>query len=820
MSPETLGLTTSEAAARLRQYGPNAVRTSRTRVWRVLLRQVRSPLLVLLAVTAAASYVVGERNDAIIIGVILTASVGLGFVNEFRAGRAADALRARLEHDCTAWRDGAPVRLPVTRLVPGDVVEIRLGDIVPADLELIAADGLECDESTLTGESVPVTKTTDDPLARTVRMGTVVHAGSGTATVRATGGTTDFGRIAAGLTDTEPPTAFQRGLTGFSMLLVRVAVVLIGAILVINLLLQRPLIDAALFSLAIGVGISPQLLPAVVSTSMTHGAHQLARRKVLVKRLVSIEDLGDIQTLFTDKTGTLTEGAVAFERAVDAPTVPAGTATRLGAICTEVVRLTNGEVTGNALDIALVHAVGLPTTEVVARRAFDHVHRSAAVVVRGADGGWLRLEKGAPEALLAAAGLTSGPMVEAARQELTEGNRVVAVSRVGVDGPTPTSTPTGTPEVVGLLVFRDPPKQSAAESLGRLRDLGISVHILTGDAAEVAEHVSHQLDMRPGGTLTGREIDELTDSALAAAIPGTRVFARVSPEQKARIVRVHRKAGFDVAFLGDGVNDALAIHDADVGISVDSATDVAKQAADVILLEKDLDVLADGVIEGRRIFANTTKYILMGTSSNFGNMLSAAAASAFLTFLPMLPSQILLNNLLYDASQLAIPTDRVDHEQLARPVEWDIGHIRRYMLMIGPLSSLFDFMTFALMLQVFHAGPELFRTGWFIESLATQTLIVFVIRTTRVPFWRSRPSAPLLATVSAVVVVGVLLPLSPLAAVFGFTPLGLPYFATLVFLVIVYSLIVDRAKRWATTPVGPPPGVKRRSWPRGRGAHR
>jgi len=797
--PDRDGLTSAEAANLLRQYGPNLIGSSRANAWRVLVRQLKSPLLLLLAVTAFISYLVGEHSDAVIIGVILSASIGLGFTNEYQAARAAEALKSRLTHDCTTWRDGRALRIPVTQLVPGDLVEIRLGDIVPADLTIIEATGLECDESMLTGEPVPVDKAFDAAAS----MGTIVHGGSGRGIVTSTGAGTAFGRIAAGLTNEEPPTSFQRGLTQFSMLLVRIAAVLTGAIFVTNLILHRPVIDAILFSLAIAIGISPQLLPAVVSTSMTRGAHRLARRKVLVKRLVCIEDLGDIETLFTDKTGTLTEGAIAFDHAIDASGVPAGTTLDLGAICTEVTVLATGELAGNALDVALLQATKPPQAKVVDRREFSHELRTTAVAVQLDDGRFERIEKGAPEAIFASADEVDPAIRAASEREMKAGNRVVAVTRAHLSDARVGAAPTTPVSVIGLLVFRDPPKESAGASLARLASLGVEVRIVTGDAAEVAQQLCAQFDLAVDGTLSGEQVDALSDAELTKVIPTTRIFARVSPEQKARIVRLHHEAGNDVAFMGDGVNDALAIHQADVGISVESASDVAKDAADVVLLEKDLGVLADGVIEGRRIFANTAKYILMGTSSNFGNMFSAAAASAFLAFLPMLPSQILLNNLLYDSSQLAIPTDDVDDDQLARPAEWDIAHIRRYMLMIGPLSSIFDFLTFALMLQVFHAGPELFRTGWFVESLATQTLIVFVIRTGRTPFWRSKPSWQLATAVSAVVILGALLPLAPFAQALGFVRLSVPYFLALAGMVVVYALIVDRAKHWATRPLAP-----------------
>jgi len=567
-------------------------------------------------------------------------------------------------------------------------------------------------------------------------MGTIVHSGWGRAEVTTTGPRTVFGGIAAGLSDVEPLTGFQRGLTQFSMLLVRIAGLLTVSIFVINLVLARPLIDAILFSLAIAVGISPQLLPAVVSTSMTRGAHNLARRKVLVKRLISIEDLGDIETLFTDKTGTLTEGAIGFDHAVDATTQPTGSVLRLGAICTDVTVLADGERVGNALDVALLQVADTPSAKVVDRRAFSHDTRTTAVVILREDGSFERIEKGAPESVFAGVAVVDEALRATAEVELAAGKRVIAVTSTLVDAPSVDAMSAGPSTVVGLLVFLDPPKATAKQSLQRLAALGVDVRIVTGDAPGVAEHVCAQVGLTLDGTMTGDQVDALDDSALIAAIPKTRIFARVSPQQKARIVRVHHEAGHDVAFMGDGVNDALAIHQADVGISVDSASDVARDAADVVLLEKDLGVLADGVIEGRRIFANTTKYVLMGTSSNFGNMFSAAAASAFLAFLPML--------------------------------------------------------------QVFHAGPAMFRTGWFVESLATQTLIVFVIRTSRTPFWRSRPSKQLLIAVLAVVLLGALLPVSPLAPTLGFVPLSAPYFLSLLGMVVVYALIVDHAKHWAT----------------------
>jgi Mg2+-importing ATPase len=724
------GLSGAEAARRLAETGPNAVRSHRARPLPVLARQLRSPLLGLLAATAAASFFVGERADAVIITLILVASVGLGFVNEFRAEKAAEALHTQLRHRCAVRRDGRSQPVDVTGLVPGDIVELQLGDVIPADLRLLAVTGLECDESVLTGEAVPVAKGTAvvthpggiAELSSCALMGTVVAAGSGRGVAVATGGAAQFGRIALGLGERQPETAFQAGLRRFSMLLVQVAAVLTVAIFAINIALHRPFLDALLFSLAIAVGISPQLLPAVVSTSLSAGSRQLARRKVLVKRLVCIEDLGDVETLFTDKTGTLTEGQIRFMRAECAPPGPGAAAgpsgpgddpLLLGLLCNEAVVEDGRAVRGNPLDLALWASpaaapwqAALDGWRRVAVLPFDHDRRLASVLAEASDGRRVIIVKGAPETVLGRC--TTVPQQAAAQlsAEFAAGNRVVAVATRDAAPRTAALSPADEQglEFRGLLVFLDPPKHSARPALARLARLGVTVKIVTGDSGPVAARVCADLGLPAGRVVTGAELTAVPAGELAGLIDATTVFARVSPEQKAQIVRTHWRTGRDVAFLGDGVNDALALHAADVGISVESAVDVAKDAADVILLEKDLDVLADGVTGGRRIFANTMKYVLMGTSSNFGNMFSAAAASAFLPFLPMLPSQILLNNLLYDASQLAIPTDHADEEQLARPSRWDVRFIRRFMLFFGPLSSVFDFATFAVLLWVFQAG--------------------------------------------------------------------------------------------------------------------
>jgi Mg2+-importing ATPase len=811
------GLAAAEAARRLGLGGPNAVATHRLRWWAVLGRQLRSALLLLLFITAAISFVVGDRSDALIIGVILVASVGLGFVNEYRAQLATEALHTQIHHEVVARRDDRAEAVDVLKLVPGDVVRLSIGAVVPADVRVIQADGLECDESVLTGESQPTEKSSAAVAAGTdlgdmnscAFMGTVVHAGSGDAVVVATGSHTEFGRIALGLGERQEETEFQAGLRHFSGLLVRVAGALTTSIFVINVVLQRPLLESLLFSLAIAVGITPQLLPAVVTTSLATGSRRLARKKVLVKRLVCIEDLGDIEVLLTDKTGTLTEGQIAFERAIDPNGRPSDEVFALGLVCTEATIEDHHAVGGNPLDMAMWQApqsqTASPTGERVATLPFDHDRRMTSVLVDTAEHGRLLVTKGAPESVVARSTNVSEAAHTTLDGEFAAGSRVVAVATRPAPG-LATVTPADECDLTltGYLVFLDPPKPDAAASLRRLADLGITVKVVTGDNAMVAEKVCRDLGLDVEGTMTGSQIEALDDETLRARAAATTIFARVSPEQKARLIRMHRTVGRDVAFLGDGVNDAVALHAADVGISVESGADVAKDAADIVLLEKDLDVLAEGVAEGRRTFANTIKYVLMGTSSNFGNMFSAASASAFLSFLPMLPSQILLNNLLYDSSQMTIPTDLVDHEMLTRPSHWDIHFIRRFMLFFGPISSLFDFVTFGIMLWVFHAGPALFRSGWFVESLATQTLVVFVIRTRRIPFWHSRPSRSMLIAVPTVVAIGAYLPYSPASHALGFQPLPASFFVALAAMVAAYLTFVEYGKRHFFERVTPP----------------
>jgi P-type Mg2+ transporter len=802
------GLSSDEVAERLRQFGPNVLGTHRVRPAAVLFRQVRNPILILLLGAALVSGLTGGGTNALIIALIVVLSVGLGFVNEYRAEIAMAALRAQIRQEAEVRRDGRASRVPVMDLVPGDVVVLRIGALVPADLRLLQTDELECDEGVLTGESMPVPKSVAATAGRQPQdqpgcafMGTIVHQGSALGVVVRTGGRTAFGQIAAGLTEKQSQTAFEVGLSRFSRFLFAVAAVLTAFIFIVNVALSRPLIEALLFSLAIAVGIAPEMMPAIVTVSLSAGSKALAAKNVLVKRLVAIEDLGNIEILFTDKTGTLTEGAITFQRALDADGQDSDRVLLLGLVCNEAA----ASAGGNALDQALWSAPGAAARGPAAAAAgewrrrsvlpFDHERQLASVLAIDPGGQHVLVTKGAPEVVLDRCPKVPARARSVMQALFSEGARVVAVATRPAQG---LQAPAVADEygltLAGFLTFADRPKPDAGASIAQLEQLGVQVKIITGDNGQVAANVCAQIGLDCAGILSGADLESLDDDHLEAAIEATTVFARISPDQKSRIIKVARRTGKDVAFLGDGVNDAVALHHADVGISVDSGTDVAKEAADVVLLDKDLGVLAEGVREGRRIFANTMKYVLMATSSNFGNMFSAAGASVFLSFLPMLPSQILLNNLLYNSGQLVIPTDRVDPEALARPAAWDMKFIRNFMSVFGPVSSIFDFLTFWIMLVVLHASHAGFRTGWFVESIATQTLVVYVIRTRRIPFLKSRPSRLMLVVPTSAALVGAILPYTGLARLLGFTPLPVAFFLLLLGLVVVYLLLVELAK--------------------------
>ena len=798
------GLSAAEAAGRLAELGPNAITTHDVRALAILGRQLRNPLLLLLLAATVVSVLVGQHTDAVIIGVIVGLSVGLGFFNEYRSERVIEALHSSIRHSAFVRRDGMTIAVDITALVVGDVVELRTGDLVAADLRLIEVRELECDEAVLTGEPMPKTKSIQ-PVAVAAPgdlgytcvayMGTTVRGGAGTGVVVATGLATAFGAVARRLGDRQPVTAFQRGLRSFSLLLVWVTALLAGGIFVVNSLLGRPVLESALFALAIAVGLTPQLLPAIVTVSLAAGARRLAQNRVVVKRLISIEDLGNVEYLFTDKTGTLTEGRITLSESLAVDGTPDPDVLRLGALAT-AKQGGGSSRSGASLDDAIAEAS--PQADggrAIAELPFDHERRLMSVLVERPDGSRMLVTKGAPESVLARTP-TPAPAAAATVDRLFEsGARVVAVAtRPWTGGDTCELADERELELRGFLTFVDAPKADAAESLRRLGELGVEVKVVTGDNALVAMSVCRRLGLDAGDPISGADLEAMADDELRRRLPATRVFARVSPEQKSRIIAAAQALGKDVGFLGDGVNDAVALRNADVGISVDTGSEVAKDAADVVLLGKDLGILATGVLEGRRIFSNTMKYVLMGTSSNFGNMFSAAGGSLLLSFLPMTPTQILLNNLLYDAGEMTIPTDHVDAELLRRPAQWDIRMIRRFMILFGPISSLFDFATFAVMLFVFRAHGSLFQTAWFTESLATQSLVIFAIRTRRVPFFRSRPSAALAAGTLGSVAAAIAIPYTPLASLLGFTALPAAFLGILGLMVVTYLALVEAGK--------------------------
>jgi Mg2+-importing ATPase len=823
LSSSRQGLSSAEAARRLSLYGPNALFVRQVHPTLVLLRQLRNPILLLLLGAAVVSGFTGGATNALIIGVIVALSVGLGFFNEYRAEVAMTSLRSKIHHDAEVTRDGATRLVPVAELVPGDIVALSIGNVVPADVRLLTVDELECDEGVLTGESLPCAKTIDADATHEglnqpgcAFMGTIVHQGSALGVVVSSGSRTAFGQIAAGLTERQAQTGFEAGLSRFSRFLFGVAGALTLAIFAINVALSRPLIDALLFSLAIAVGIAPEMMPAIVTVSLSAGSRALVEKHVLVKRLVAIEDLGNIEILFTDKTGTLTEGVITFNQSLDALGAPSATPFLYGLVCNEAAPGQSGAVGGNSLDRALWDAPETSSKDDLAAAAakyerhailpFDHERQLASVLVKDPSGRGLLITKGAPEVLLGKCVQVPEAAGEMLARLFSDGARVIAVaSREAVLTSTVSPSDESGLTLAGFLTFADRPKRDAGTSIAQLEKLGIEVKIITGDNGLVAAKVCADIGLACQNVLSGVDVEALDDDQLVAAISTTTVFARISPDQKSRIVKVARLTGKDVAYLGDGVNDAVALHHADVGISVDSGTDVAKDAADVVLLDKDLGVLADGVMEGRRIFANTMKYVLMATSSNFGNMFSAAGASIFLSFLPMLPTQILLNNLLYNAGQLVIPSDRVDPEALARPAQWDMRFIRRFMSVFGPVSSVFDFLTFWVMLSLLHASHVEFRSGWFVESIATQTLVIYVIRTRRIPFFKSRPSTLMLIVPTGAALIGAVLPYTGLAHLLGFSPLPGIFFLILFAMVATYLLLVEVAKtRFYRVPINRP----------------
>jgi Mg2+-importing ATPase len=811
------GLSSSEAAARLRAFGPNLLRPARRgALLRLFLSRFRNPLVIVLLVASGISALTGETMSFLIITAMVLMSVTLDTVQEYRAGQAAERLKQSVAVRAAVLRDGQHIEIPMFEVVPGDVALLAAGDSVPADGRLLEARDFFVNQAFLTGEPYPVEKHAVElapgegleTAANAVLMGTTVISGSATVLVCRTGSATSIGEIAETLTARAPPTSFERGARRFGMMIMRLTLLLVLFVLLVNTVFHRPLLESFLFAIALAVGLTPELLPMIVSVTLARGAIRMARKQVIVKRLAAVQDLGGMDVLCTDKTGTLTEARIRLERHVDA-------SGRDSERVLKLAYLNSHFETGirSPLDDAILahEEIDVGAWRKIDEVPFDFERRRVSVLV---DDGASRLlvVKGAPEDILAlctsyeADGTeTTVPFDDAARGRVDalfgelgqEGFRVLGIAWRRVAPDCTHAVVSDETELVfaGFAAFLDPPKASAAQAVIDLASSGVAVKIVTGDNELVTRHVCTQLGLPIAGVLTGAEIQKMDDFALQAVVEDVNLFCRVTPSQKNRVILALKARGHVVGYLGDGINDAPSLHSADVGISVDSAVDVAKDAADMILLEHDLNVLQDGIEEGRRTLGNVLKYIMMGTSSNFGNMFSMAGATLVIPFLPMLPVQILLNNFLYDVSEVPIPLDNVDQAYLARPHEWDMAFIRNFMLVVGPVSSVFDFLTFYVMLELFHAGEALFHTGWFVESIATQVLVIFVIRTRFNPF-ASRPHPWLTATSLSVVAIAASLPFTPLGATLGFVPLPLDFFGILMAMVVVYLVAVEGVKRW------------------------
>ena len=819
------GLTSNEARRRLEQFGRNELASVQTRSWyHVLYRNAKDPLTVLLSVLGFISALTGDLKATALIVVMLVLSVVMRFVQEMRADKAAERLKVMVRTTVTVIRDGNKHDISLSSLVPGDIVHLSAGDMVPADVRLIASRDLYVNQASLTGESLPSEKHAPAlaavpkeilDLQNVCFMGTNVSSGTATAVVIGTGASTKFGSIARSVAaQAEGPTSFDKGVDRYAWLMIRFVAVMVPAVFLINGIARHDWVQAFLFAVAVAVGLTPELLPMIVTVNLSKGALDMSRKKVIVKRLNAIQDFGAMDVLCTDKTGTLTEGRVVLIRHVDVEG-------NENAQILDYAYLNSYYQTGlnNLLDEAVLEHDGEKRQEFAKQHEkideipFDFLRRRMSVVVKEPDGGHLLICKGAVEEVLAQCkGVTyRGRMENLKRSHLADTERLVsemnnegfrlialAVRQLPVAKTVYAASDESEMTLVGFLAFLDPPKESAANAIAELARHGVTIKILTGDNELVTRKICLEVGYSVEGLLLGSDVAAMDDAMLAEKAGFANVFCKLEPAHKERVIRAIKSRGHVVGFLGDGINDAPALKAADVGISVNEAVDIAKESSDIILTERSLLVLKDGVVEGRRAFGNIVKYIKMTGSSNFGNMFSVVGGSIFLPFLPMLPLQVIANNLLYDLSQASIPTDKIDKEYLEKPRQWNITRIRQFVLWIGPVSSLFDYATYFLMLYVFDcwANPALFHTGWFVESLFTQTLIIHVIRTNKVPFFQSRASVAL--TVSTLLVCGFAawLPYSPLAGALGFAPLPLLYWAYLTFFVLTYFVLAQIVKTW------------------------
>jgi len=819
------GLTQSEAENRARISGPNEVAQERRRGWFIrLLIIMRNPLVILLGVLSGVSFATGDARAGSVMAGMVVLSVALRFLQEARADSAAAKLKAMIHVTATVVRDGKARELPLRDLVPGDIVNLSAGDMIPGDVRVISAKDLFVSQGTLTGESLPVEKfheadpkAPDSPaeLKNTCFMGTSVQSGTATAVVVVTGVHTYLGTMASSITEEEPPTSFDQGLTRFTWLMIQLMAIMVPLVFFINGFTKHDWKAAFFFAMAVAVGLTPEMLPMIVSVCLAKGALAMSRKKVIVKHLNAIQNFGGMDVLCTDKTGTLTEDRVVLQRHCNVA----------GRETDEVLLdgyLISHFQTGlkNLLDTAILNSSDFRQKDLVEKFKkldeipFDFTRRMMSVLVENPEGKAILLTKGAPEEIFHQCSQFEldgklSPMDPALMKGLkdeyaslsNDGFRVLAVAVKELQGKR-TCSKDDEHELVlkGYVAFLDPPKRTAATAIEALRKHGVAVKILTGDNDLISRKVCKDVGLLADPMLLGDAVERMTDAELAVAAETTTLFARLSPAHKQRIVRALRATGHVVGFMGDGINDSPALRAADIGISVDTAADIAKESADLILLEKDLMVLEGGVTEGRKVFANIIKYIRMGASSNFGNMFSVLGASAFLPFLPMAPIQILTNNLLYDFSQVPIPTDAVDDEQVARPRPWNIGEIKRFILCIGPISSIFDYSTFFVMLWIFKcwdpSRASVFQTGWFVESLMTQTLVIHIIRTNKIPFLQSRASWPLTITTLSIMAFGAWLPYSPVASSLGLAHLPGLYWPILLLTLVAYTGLTQGAKVW------------------------
>ncbi|WP_454883268.1 magnesium-translocating P-type ATPase [Sphingomonas oryzagri] len=813
------GLSQAEADERLDRIGPNAdAAAKRSNLLRTIAGRLLEPLSLILLAAGVVSAVTGDVIGGSIIVVILSMSIGLDTIQEGRAIKAADVLRLSVALKASVRRDGAFVDTHVEKVVPGDVIRVRAGDIVPADALVLESSAFTANEAALTGEPYPVEKRPGTVTGRTAGeatnalfRGSVAQTGEATALVIGTGRNTLFGAAASALGEPTIISPFQRDLRAYGLLTARLTLALVVVVLTASFFFGRPLLQSLLFAVALAVGLTPELLPMITTVTLSRGAIRMAKKKVIVKRLASIHDLGAMTVLCTDKTGTLTSAQIRLARSIG----PAGSDDPRASVLGAVAASLGGD--SGALDAALIAAApdAAGGWTLSSRLAFDFNRRLGSVLATGPDGIVL-IVKGAPEAVLAACRTSrsgkdsvgfgkaeAGAVQDQIRALAEQGLRAIAVASRPWPGATRPIVAEDEAELVfeGLCAFADPPKATAAAAVARLGAAGIRLKILSGDDPVVVKRLAGLVGLSADRVLSGADISDLNDAALAVQVRSIDAFGRLAPDQKARLIRALQADGAIVGYMGDGINDAPALKAADIGLSVEGAAGVAQASADMIMLESDLGVIADGVEKGRRTFANILKYIRMGASSNFGNMLSMAAAALFLPFLPMLPTQILLNNLLYDISEIGIPFDGVRPEAVARPQVWNMRALIRFAAVMGPLSSVFDLLTFAGLLLLFHVSPPEFRTAWFLESMATQVLVIFIIRTNGRP-WRDLPSPMLAATSLGALLVAMALPFTPLAAWFGFEVPPARATAALGLIVILYLAAAELLKGAAIARVG------------------